>query len=117
MISIEFIRFISDICIKRWLKELILNYNFEWNSDKAKSNKRKHRLGFEVAATVFKDPQALSVFDTEHSEDEERWITMGIASSGNLVVVVHTYKEENDNSVIIRIISARKATKNETKQY
>ena len=94
-----------------------MNYNFEWDSDKAKLNFKKHRLGFEVAATVFKDPQALSVFDAEHSEDEERWITMGIASSGNLIVVVHTHKEENENSVKIRIISARKATKNETKQY
>ncbi len=94
-----------------------MNYNFEWDLEKAKLNKKRHRLNFELAATVFKDPQALSVFDKEHSETEERWITMGIASNGNLIVVVHTFKEENDTSVRIRIISARKATRNEAKQY
>ncbi|MBU0474593.1 MAG: BrnT family toxin [Bacteroidetes bacterium] len=56
------------------------------------------------------------MFDVQHSSDEDRWITMGIASNGNLIVVVHTYKEINE-TVSIRIISARKATQKEKKQY
>ena len=94
-----------------------MNYNFEWDPDKAKLNQRKHGVGFEQAATVFRDPRALSVFDDAHSQTEERWITLGVAAGGGLLVVHHTFEEMNANTVRIRIFSSRKATKNEAGQY
>jgi uncharacterized DUF497 family protein len=76
-----------------------LRYNFEWDPGKARQNFQKHKVAFEKAAEVFLDPLAVSIFDEDHSIDEERWITMG------------------RDKKKIRIISARKATRNETKQY
>lgn len=73
--------------------------------------KKKHKIGFELAASIFNDPQALSLFDKEHSTDlEERWITLGLSGNGNLLVVVHTYSDVDRDAARIRIISARKAT-------
>lgn len=92
-------------------------YNFKWNPEKAQLNIRKHRVSFEQAATVFIDPLALSLLDEEHGENEERWITMGRSREAQTLVVVHTYRENQSNSVTIRIISARKATKHEQQQY
>jgi uncharacterized DUF497 family protein len=66
---------------------------------------------------VFLDPNALSLVDEPHSEEEERWITLGLDQTGALLVISHTYSEEGENSARVRLISARKATKNETKQY
>jgi uncharacterized DUF497 family protein len=66
---------------------------------------------------VFLDPNALSLFDEQHSEEGERWITVGLDQSAALLVICHTYHEEAENSARVRLISARKATKNETKQY
>ena len=57
----------------------MINYNFEWNHQKAKSNVTKHGISFEESATVFKDPIAISIYDDEHSINEERWITLGIS--------------------------------------
>ena len=65
----------------------------------------------------FKDSKALSIYDTDHSEDEDRWLTLGISEKGRLLVVAHTFREEGDDSVIIRIISSRKATKQELNTY
>lgn len=93
-------------------------YHFEWDPIKARGNLRKHGVAFERAATVFKDPKSLSQFDNEHSSHEDRWVTLGIDRNGVLLVVCHTYWDEaRDESARIRIISARKATKNEIKQY
>jgi len=94
-----------------------LQLYFEWEPQKAKSNKVKHNVTFEHAATVFTDPRAVSIYDKEHSGDEDRWITLGLASTGVLMVVNHTYKKVDETTVTIRIISSRKATKNEEKQY
>jgi uncharacterized DUF497 family protein len=94
-----------------------LQYNFEWDPKKAKTNRKKHKVSFEHASTIFKDPKAISIYDKEHSHKEDRWITMGLASDGSLLVVHHIYKQIDDATVIIRIISSRKATKNEKKQY
>lgn len=94
-----------------------MRYIFEWDSLKAKENLRKHRISFERAATIFHDPHARSIFDTEHSEDEDRWVTLGMDSSGNLLVVIHTFHAVDDSARRIRIISARKATRQETRQY
>jgi uncharacterized protein len=84
---------------------------------KARQNARKHRVTFERGATVFLDPNALSLFDEQHSEEEERWITLGIDQSGALLVVSHTYHDEAENSARVRLLSVPKATKKETKQY
>ena len=92
-------------------------YQFEWDPIKARLNLKNHHIAFERAATVFLDPEALSVFDEEHSQTEDRWITLGLDRAGTLLVVWHTYREETETSAWIRLITARKATKNETKQY
>jgi len=94
-----------------------LQYNFEWDKNKAKKNFINHKVSFEQAATVFKDPNALTVYDNEHSIKDERWITLGISSNGILLVVCHTYKQVGNETAAIRIISGRKAAKNEKKQY
>ena len=71
-----------------------MRYNFEWDPDKAKENKRKHKISFERASHIFLDPFQLSSFDEDHSFDEERWITMGKNSYEVLLVVVHTFEEK-----------------------
>jgi len=96
---------------------LLLNYNFEWDPDKANSNLAKHKVSFERAAAIFLDSFAISLFDNEHSHDEDRWITMGKDKSGILIVAVHTFRKINAGSCVIRIISARKANKKERLQY
>ena len=85
---------------------------FEWDSQKAIKNKTIHGVTFEKACTAFKDPFSITILDPPHSDDEDRFILMGISFYNRLLVVVHT--ERGDN---IRIISARKASKNERKQY
>ena len=94
-----------------------MRYYFEWDPAKAKQNIVKHQVRFQRAAEVFKDPHAISIFDEEHSEDEDRWITMGKDNSGTLLVISHTFRKIEEESCRIRIISSRKATKNERKQY
>jgi uncharacterized DUF497 family protein len=94
-----------------------LNYFFEWDPKKAKSNNRKHDVSFERAATIFRDQRALSIFDDEHGIEEDRWVTLGMDNSGILLVVCHTFEEETKDSCRIRIFSARKAKKKEMKQY
>jgi len=88
---------------------------FEWNSEKNAKNIRKHRVSFELAVTVFDDPLHLSVLDYK-THYEERWITIGHAVTRSTIVVVHTYKELRGLE-IVRIISARHATRREKKQY
>lgn len=94
-----------------------MQYNFKWDPNKAQSNIEKHGITFEEAAEVFLDALQLSIFDDEHSEHEERWITLGKNSKGYLIVVIHTFEEHNHQKVTLRIISARKATKQEQQQY
>jgi len=89
-----------------------MKYNFEWDLEKASANKKKHKVSFEIAATIFKDPAALSIFDDEHSDfPKDRWITLGLSENGNLLVVVHTFDKIDNRTARLRIISARKATK------
>jgi uncharacterized protein len=68
-------------------------FHFEWDAAKAATNRRKHGVSFDLAATVFRDPLMISIPDEEHSETEERWITMGQAKNSKLLLVVHTYLE------------------------
>jgi uncharacterized DUF497 family protein len=92
-------------------------YGFEWDPLKARSNIAKHGLDFEHAATVFLDPLALTIPDDEHSEAEARWITMGKDAVGNYVLVVHTFEASTDNRGRVRLISARRPTKKEVRDY
>ena len=91
---------------------------FDWDPLKERVNMEKHGLSFSNASLVFTDRNSLSKFDDEHSGKEDRWITLGMLPSGMMVVVVHTVRGKNaDPEEYIRIISARRATKNEIKQY
>lgn len=88
--------------------------NFEWDENKNSINKKKHKISFEEAQSVFYDPDALLINDPEHSQEEERFIILGLSLKANLLVVCHCYRE---SETVIRIISARKATRTETEQY
>ena len=87
---------------------------FEWDENKNRINLAKHKISFEEAQTVFYDEEALVIDDPEHSQEEERFIILGFSKKANLLVVCHCYRESES---IIRIISARKATKTEERQY
>jgi uncharacterized DUF497 family protein len=86
--------------------------NFEWDAAKAARNIAKHGVSFQEAATVFGDPLAVTYFDPDHSAEEDRYLTFGHSSAGNLLVVSHTEREDR-----IRIMSARRATRRERKSY
>jgi hypothetical protein len=92
-------------------------HDFEWDPRKAQRYFEKHGVAFDRAAAVFEDPMALTQFDDEHSDDEERWITLGLDRAGTLLVVCHTYKELGGSTARIRIISARRASKREAASY
>jgi uncharacterized DUF497 family protein len=92
-------------------------HHFSWDPEKALVNHNKHGVNFEVAATVLNDSLALSRYDEEHSEAEERWVTLGLAADGALLVVVHTFEELNPHEAAVRIISARPATPAERRDY
>ena len=87
-------------------------YEFEWDPKKAKRNLRKHGVSFEEARTIFDDPDFISFLDEEHTDEEERQITIGMSDKLRLLMAAHTERKR-----LIRIISARKATKNEEKFY
>lgn len=87
---------------------------FEWDQRKAAANVKKHGITFEEARTVFFDERAKLIDDPEHSDDEERFVLMGMSSSLRVMVVCHCYREAGN---VIRIISARKATTTESKFY
>src|SRR6266511_5839416 len=94
-----------------------MRIDFDWDPAKAAVNAAKHGIGFEEAMTVLSDPLALSIYDTDHSVGEDRWITIGQAQGGNLLVVVHTYVEIDVDRSAVRIISARRPTRSEARQY
>ncbi len=82
-----------------------------------RQNRRKHRVSFEQGATVFRDPRAASLYDDEHSETEDRWVTLGLSVGSGLLVVHHTFDEIDADHVRIRIFSYRKATTDQIQQY
>lgn len=90
------------------------NIYFTWDENKAESNLIKHKVSFEEAKTVFDDDNARLIYDPDHSEDEDRFIILGLSYKLKVLTVVHCYKDSENN---IRIISARKSTKKEEKQY
>ena len=88
--------------------------SFEWEDHKAKENLRKHDVSFEEAQTVFFDDMAVQFWDESHSNKEDRFLMLGLSSKSRILLVVHCFRESDST---IRIISARKATKKEMKQY
>lgn len=92
-------------------------YEFAWDPAEANANVTKHGVSFEQGATVFRDPLAITIYDDEHSGDEERWVTVGRSENGELLVVIHTFSETSTDSAAVRLISARKATKREIRDY
>jgi hypothetical protein len=90
-----------------------MEVRFEWDKNKASSNLKKHEIGFEEATSVFKDPLAMIFDDEDHSEEEDREIIIGQSLLKRLLLVCFVERTEN----LIRIISARKATKQERKDY
>jgi uncharacterized DUF497 family protein len=87
---------------------------FEWDEAKDTANQRKHGIAFAEAETVFSDEQALLLDDPDHSGDEDRFILLGLSAALRVLVVVHCYREAD---AVIRLISARKATRSERAQY
>ena len=87
---------------------------FVWDPRKAKENERKHGVAFEEAESVFLDDQALLIGDPEHSDDEDRFILLGLSARLRILVVCHCYRESDSE---IRLISARKADQTERKEY
>lgn len=88
--------------------------HFEWDEQKARTNASKHGVTFEEAQSVFRDDQARLIDDPDHSDDEDRFILLGLSSSLKLLVVCHCYRIEGN---VIRIISARKASSREKMLY
>ncbi len=94
-----------------------MQLNFDWDTQKARTNFKKHGVSFKEATEVFADPLAMTLFDSQdHSTTEERWVTLGKTKQRYLVVVIHTWREQN-NQVYVRIISARNADSDEVKRY
>lgn len=89
-----------------------MSLKFEWHPEKEKQNQRKHNISFTEASTIFADPLSVTVSDPDHSEEEDRYITIGFSISNRLMMVSHT---DRDNR--IRIISARELTALERKEY
>jgi uncharacterized DUF497 family protein len=87
---------------------------FEWDERKNRGNRIKHGVWFEEAQSAFRDPNARLFHDPEHSEGEDRFVPIGLSSTARSLVVVHCYKESDS---VIRIISARKATRKESVFY
>ena len=87
---------------------------FTWDEAKARENLLKHGVSFEEAKTAYRDDDGIRIFDTGHSAQEDRFLLIGLSGNGRMVVTSHCYREDNRE---IRLISARKATKNEARQY
>lgn len=87
---------------------------FEWDTDKATSNKKKHGVSFEEAHSVFYDEFAVQFFDEDNADSEDRFLMLGFSDEARLLIVCHCERNQGDT---IRIISARKATKNERSYY
>jgi uncharacterized protein len=92
-------------------------FRFEWDEAKAASNERKHDVTFELASSIFQDPRLFTIPDLEHSEIEDRWFSIGIARNGEVISVVYLWTETNPGLIEVRLISARRATRPERRQY
>jgi len=90
---------------------------FEWDREKNLKNQRRHGVSFEVAKLIFNDPNILSWIDTRFDYNEERWISLGSVQGVTILVVAHQVKEDKDGKEIIRIISARAASRSQQSTY
>ena len=90
------------------------NLNFEWDAHKAAANAKKHGVNFEEAKSVFVDERAKLISDPDHSDDEDRFVLLGLSGALRLLLVCHCYRGDGN---VIRIISARKASAKESKSY
>jgi len=90
---------------------------FEWDENKARENLKKHKVSFEEAKTVFNDPLLITFPDEEHSEAEDRYISIGTSAPNKVLLVIHTERETAEDTLMIRLISCRKATASEQKTY
>ena len=88
--------------------------SFEWDNKKNQANISKHGISFEEACSIFLDENAILFDDPEHSDEEERFLLIGMSSHANICIVSHCYRKSD---TVIRIISARKATKKESERY
>lgn len=89
-------------------------YYFDWDENKNQKNRKKHGISFEEASTVFFDEEAILFDDPDHSDEEDRFLLLGISEAANICMVCHCYRESD---TVIRIISARKATRKEEERY
>lgn len=94
-----------------------MTINVGWDKEKARTNLIKHKISFDEASKVFEDPLAVTIPDHDHGGRDERWITVGLGAVDRTLFVVHTWIEFADDDIFVRIISARKATRHETRQY
>lgn len=123
--SREFERFSITGHFLRWPGSLghlrlvqLASMRFDWKTLKAGANRRKHRVSFEEACTIFADRSILTIHDEEHSTGEDRWVSMALSSAGRVLVVVHTWPEPDQlGDELVRIISARRADKQEQGVY
>lgn len=89
-----------------------MSFTFEWDEKKAEDNFRKHGVSFDEAKTVFNDPFSITIYDPDHSSDEQRYVDIGLSSKGRLIVVSYSERDKR-----IRIISSREATRKEQREY
>lgn len=94
-----------------------MKYVFEWDPNKDLGNRSKHGISFRQATSVFRDPLGISIYDDEHSVEEDRWITIGLTTWRELLVVNHTFNRTEDGQTLIRIFSSRPATRRERRGY
>jgi uncharacterized protein len=92
----------------------MISLHFEWDPAKDRENRQKHGISFKEAQSVFWDERGRLIHDPDHSEEEDRFILMGISDRLRVLVVCHAYREDDST---VRIISARKASRNERRQY
>ena len=92
-------------------------FQFEWDEIKADANASKHGVTFDLASTLFYDPRLLTVADLRHSETEERWFSVGCAGNGVVLSVVYLWSDADPAATNVRLISARKSTQAEVRQY
>ena len=115
----------SDVCgvllsvrLNKFVPVQSADMRFDWDIPKADANRHKHRISFEEACTIFADRSVLTIHDEEHSDDEDRWVSMAISSAGRVLVVIHTLPEPDQlGDELVRIISARRANVHEQRVY
>lgn len=94
-----------------------MKYLFEWDPAKDRINQAKHNVNFRRSTLIFHDPLAVSIYDDDHSLDEQRWLTIGQTNQGVLLVVAHTFNQVDEEHTIVRLFSSRRATPRERRQY